>query len=141
MNRPPDDTPDYVRGSIASASREPLYFEVPDGERPANELTGEWEPSCAASILRGRQLVLMPYALPPSDPGTPAVDRNFSLADASGGRLEEPEAFYDTIADILQVAEFAGWDAEDLCRVALDQQRRERSDAEAEARRRRDQSK
>jgi hypothetical protein len=63
------------------------------------------------------------------------------VTDASAGRLEEPEAFYDTIADILQAAVADGWDAEDLCRAALDQQRWERRDAEAAARLRRDQPK
>jgi hypothetical protein len=55
---------------------------------------------------------------PDEDP-PPRVDPDFSLSTASGGRLEDPEGYYDSIADILQAAVYAGWNAEDLCRHAL----------------------
>jgi hypothetical protein len=55
--------------------------------------------------------------------------------------LEEPDAYVDTAADVVQAAVAAGWNAEDLCRAVIGQQRRERGDAEAEARHRRHQGK
>lgn len=83
----------------------------------------------AVAIARGRALVTLPHPVLPGQVTPVSIDPDFSLAEVSGGQPEDPTAYYDAISDILQAAVFAGWDAEDLCGVALADQRPERKEA------------
>ncbi len=71
----------------------------------------------------------LPHPVLPGQVTPVSIDPDFSLAEVSGGQPEDPTAYYDAISDILQAAVFAGWDAEDLCGVALADQRPERKEA------------
>ncbi len=45
-------------------------------------------------------------------------------------QLDEPETYYDALADILQAAAHAGFDVTELCELAVEQQRAFRQEAQ-----------
>jgi hypothetical protein len=130
MPRPfgdPDDEESPLRRSTYSRTdvrrlppdrdRVPMYFEYPLDEQLHVDIAGE-EINVAVDINGGRALALTPFRSPYDEP-PPTVDPDFCVTTASGGRLEDLEAYSDSIADLLQAGKFAGWNPEDLCRRAL----------------------
>lgn len=130
---PTNDSLDVGPRAPYSPDRVPLYFEHPLDEQLLVEPIHGEEVNVAVDINRGRALALThsrsPYEEPP-----PTVDPDFSLNVASGGRCTDPESYYDSIADILQAVEFAGWDPADMCRHALSLQQQVKKEGQESAR-------
>jgi hypothetical protein len=124
---------DVARLRRERGQRVPMYFERPLGEQANIDPIDEEEVYVAVMINNGRALALTTPVQTPDDEDLPTVDPDFALVEASGYALEEPEAYFDNIADILQAAEYGGWDPRDICRRALLQQRAIKTYGEAAA--------
>jgi hypothetical protein len=109
-------------------ARQPMFFDLPRAKRSEHHIN-EHEVYYAVAINRGRRLIEQEYPQHPYGE-TPwadiEVDPHYQLGDGA----DEPFPYQDSIAEILQAAEYAGWDPVDIALRALESQRREKREAE-----------
>lgn len=85
----------------------PMYFELPQGERPPTSMTGDSEVYLLEMINTGRLLVSMFETVG-------RTRQEEAVCTGTAPEWEAEETYYDAITDILQAADYAGFDVE-LC--------------------------
>ncbi len=110
-----DWLPNGRRTQPRPASANPMCWTLPIGDQPPVDRTGDSEMYVLQMIENGRTVVALWHAL--ARMYAPRKVEQFQLPDWA-----EPETYYDAITDVLQAAVYAGFDAEELCRQAIDSQ-------------------
>jgi hypothetical protein len=92
-----------------------LYFELDPSDWPSPETVFEEEVQLAGCINHAVAILRMPQPHVGND--LMPVDLDDVFVDES--RLEDPEAIYDAIADLLLLAHARSWNLQDICDQAL----------------------